>query len=135
MYSNPLIYCAFWGKAKMHGKLGHGKSGESYKHMFYCKTRYWVNTKRHVISRDTVNRGPVNRGITVSSIIICSVINPIHNSIENDISLFGERLKSWTFKKNWLEMPFNIRILASVNVISMLSAGDKMRKCSHLIFN
>ena len=33
--------------------------------MFYCKTRYRGNTKRHVISRDTVNRGPVNRGITV----------------------------------------------------------------------
>ena len=38
--------------------------------MFYYKTRYRGNTKRHVKLRDTVNRGPVNREITVIYIIV-----------------------------------------------------------------
>ena len=46
--------------------------------MFYCKTRYRGNTKRHVISRDTVNRGPVNRGITVYVFLVRRLLAIVH---------------------------------------------------------
>ena len=65
IYSNPPIYRASRGKTKMHVKSGARWIGGKLTHVFYCKTRYRKNTKRHVISRDRVNRGPVNWGITV----------------------------------------------------------------------
>ena len=64
-YSNPPIYRASGGKAKMHGISGDTVNRGRLNIGFYCKTRYWGNIIRHGISWDTVNRGPVNLGMTV----------------------------------------------------------------------
>ena len=56
----PQFTVLLGGKQKCMVNQGHSKSGESLHNMFYCKTRYRGNTKRHVISRDTINRGIIH---------------------------------------------------------------------------